>query len=118
MTQLGSTIGKVLPFGVTGLDAINIDFDPQDALTQVEMPGLSVYAEYDRLVSPTLNLERFDEIFEGNPPENLRAEVIPGTNHIFRLVDTMCSSIIASEALPMSQDLVTLMETWLTENGF
>lgn len=118
MTRFGSLIGKVFPFGVIGLDAMNIDYDPYEALTQVDMPGLFVYAEKDMLVSPARNLERFNEVFEGNPPENLRAEVIPGANHIYRLVDTVCYSIVASEDLDMSEDLVTLIEAWLTENGF
>ena len=118
VTRLGALIGKVLPFGVIGLDAINIDYDPYDALTHVDMPGLFVYAEKDILVSHTHNLERFNEVFEGNPPENLRVKVIPRTNHIFRLVDKICYSITASEDLPPSEDLVTLMETWLTKNGF
>jgi hypothetical protein len=118
LTRFGATIGKVIPFGGIGFDALIIDYDPYDVLQNVDMPGLFVYAENDILVSPEHNINRFNEVFDGSPPENLIISVIPDANHVFRVTDSMCTSWYEALEQPFSEDLVTVLENWLTSIGY
>ena len=67
---------------------------------------------------PDQNLERFDEIFDLNPPEHLTAVVIDGANHSFRLVDTPCTTWEQSLTQPFSEELTGVLGDWLTEQGY
>jgi pimeloyl-ACP methyl ester carboxylesterase len=116
-TRFGASVGRIIPVGMIGFDAGIIDYDPREALQTVSSPGLLVFGENDALVPADQNLARFDEIFDRHPPEHLAAAVINDANHSFRLVDAPCTSRAESLRLPLSEELITLLHDWLTEQG-
>lgn len=118
LTRLGAAIGKVFPIGIIGFDTHIIDYDPAEAIKTVSAPGLFVYGEHDTIVFAKHNLERFEEIFEGSPPEHLKLAVIPQATHIFRETPDLCTSRADSLEMPLSEDLVQVLANWLTEIGY
>lgn len=118
LTRLGAAIGKVLPIGIIGFDTHIIDYDPEEAIKKVSAPGLFVYGEHDTIVFEEGNEGRFYEIFEGNPPEHLQVAVIPQATHIFRVTPDLCTSREESLEMPLSEDLVQVLDSWLAEIGY
>jgi len=116
--NLGISIGELTNFGMYGFDARNMRYDPRKALQTVQTPGLFVYAENDNMVTPALNIERMEEIFDGNVPTNLNMVVIDGATHIFRLVDDPCESWENPEEQEQSGQLIEVLHTWLAEQGY
>ncbi len=117
-TRFGASVGRVIPIGVIGFDAGIIDYDPRQALQTVSSPGLLVFGENDVLVPAYQNLARFDEIFDGDPPEHLTTAVIDDATHGFRLVDSLCTSWATSLTLPLSEELTAVLQDWLTGQGY
>ena len=117
-TELGIKIGKVTNFGSLGFDYRTESFDPRAALQTVESPGLFIFAENDILVVPDENLERLDEIFDGNIPDNLKAMVAEHATHSYRMVNTPCDSWNDPTQYEMSSEVVTILNDWLTEQGY
>ena len=115
LTRLGARIGETIPFGMFGFDAGIIDYDPTEALRQVKSPALFVYAERDWMVTPSWNLDRLDEIFEGNVPEHFTAVTISGVNHSFQYVETTCTLPAESTISP---ELITQLNNWLAMQGY
>ena len=113
--DLSVSIGNSTNFGMFGFDARNMDYDPRDALQIVKSPGLYLLAENDALVSPVLNIERLDEIFDGNVPANLSTVVIDNSTHGYKVVNNPCESSIDKE---LSEELVEVLNNWLTEQGY
>jgi len=111
------SIGKITDFGFPGFDARNMSYDPRNALKTVQSPGLFVYAENDNQVTPAPNLERMNEIFENDVPENLSVSVIDDANHAFQLVNDPCVARENPE-LQQSEQLVEVLHTWLAEQGY
>jgi hypothetical protein len=64
------------------------------------------------------NLARFDEIFNGNPPDNLQTVTISGAYHTFHLMDKCPTSIDQILSAPLSDELVQVLQDWLTEQGY
>jgi hypothetical protein len=118
LTQLGAAIGKILPFGIIGFDTHIIDYDPMEAIQSIATHGLFVYGEHDYVVFAQNNTERFNEIFNGSKPNNLTISVIPGANHIFRVTDSFCTTREESLSQPLSEELVEVLEGWLTSIGY
>jgi len=116
--NLGISIGELTNFGMYGFDARNMAYDPREALQTVRNPGLFVYAENDNMVTPTLNIERMEDVFDGNVPANLNMVVIDGATHIFRLVDDPCESWENPEEQEQSEQLIEVLHSWLTEQGY
>jgi len=116
--DLSISIGKITDFGFPGFDARNMSYDPRNALKTVQSPGLFVYAENDDQVTPAPNLERMNEIFENDVPENLSSVVIAGATHAFRLVNDPCESWVHAEQQEQSEQLVEVLHTWLAEQGY
>jgi hypothetical protein len=77
-----------------------------------------VYAENDDQVTPQLSLDRLDELFDGNPPDNLTTVVIDDATHAFRLVDDPCDSWVNVAEQPRSEDLTMVLSNWLSEQGY
>jgi len=118
LTKLGAAIGRVIPVGVIGFDTHIIDYDPIDAIKSVPVPGLFVYGEHDTIVFADRNQQRFNEIFGGSPPEHLQVAIIPQATHIFRVTPDMCTSRADSLEMPLSEDLVQVLDDWLAEIGY
>lgn len=115
ITRIGAQAGETIPFGMFGFDAGIIDYDPAEALQQVQSPALFVYAELDWMVTPAWSFNRLDEIFEGDVPEHFTGVTISGVNHSFHLVETACKQP-AEEII--SSELITLLNDWLTVQGY
>lgn len=118
MDRIGATIGKVIPIGEIGFMSGIIDSDPREALQMVNVPGLLVYGGLDPQVPPEQNLARLDEIFSGSPPEHLETVVISGAQHLFRIVDSKCEIYEDYLSGSLSEELVAVMQTWLTAQGY
>jgi pimeloyl-ACP methyl ester carboxylesterase len=116
LSRFGARAGEVVPFGMFGFDARSFPYDPWEALTSVQSPGLLVYAEYDNLVTPAWALDRLDEMFDGDLPDNLSTVTITDANHGFQIVDGLCEYIEAGR--PLTPDLAVTMNDWLTAQGF
>jgi pimeloyl-ACP methyl ester carboxylesterase len=117
-TELGLKIGKLTNFGLLGFDYRAMGFDPKASLQQVESPGLIIFGENDILVVPDENLERLDEIFDGNVPDNLNVVVSEGATHSFRMVNTPCDSWNDPTQYEQSTEVVTILNGWLAEQGY
>jgi pimeloyl-ACP methyl ester carboxylesterase len=115
--DMSISIGKIIDFGFPGFDARNMSYDPQNALKTVQSSGLFVYAENDNQVTPAPNLERMNEIFENDIPENLSVIVIDDANHAFQLVNDPCVGRENPE-LQQSGQLVEVLHAWLAEQGY
>ena len=116
--DLSMKIGNLTNFGMFGFDARNMGYDPRQAIKTVEMPGLFVFAENDDLVTPALNIERLEEIFDNDVPANLTTVVVDQATHKFRLVETPCESWINPEEQEQSAELSEILNDWLIEIGF
>ena len=118
MTELGVKIGKVTNFGALGFDYRSMSFDPRDSLKTVESPGLYILAEYDILVIPDKSIERMNEIFDDNIPDNLTMAVTANTTHIFRVVNEPCDSWNEPGQYEISTEVVTILDDWLKKLGY
>ncbi len=113
-----ANVGKFLPLGEAYIQARIMDYDPRQALQTVKSPGLMVFAENDPTVPAEVNLARFDEIFNGNPPQNLQTVTISGAYHTFHLTGLCLTSYDEFLSAPLSDELVEVLQTWLDEQGY
>lgn len=118
MTELGEKIGGVVNLGRLGFDYRSLGFDPRDSLQTVESPGLYLFGEYDILVLPEANIERMNEIFNGNVPDNLTMEIAKDATHIFKVVNTPCDSVNDPMQYELSTEVVSILDQWLAELGY
>ena len=116
--RIGAKAGKIIPLGEIAFQAGIFDYDPRQALQTVKSPGLLVFAENDPTVPAIRNLARFDEIFNGNPPENLQTATISGAYHTFHLMNMCLTSIDEILSAPLSDELVQVLQDWLIEQGY
>jgi len=117
-TELGIKIGEVTNFGLLGFDYRSMSFDPRDSLQNVQSPGLYIFGENDILVVPDLNIERLEEIFDGNVPENLSMAVAEGATHVYRIVDDPCDSWNDPTQYEQSTEVIDILNDWLTGIGY
>jgi len=117
-TDLGVKIGKVTNFGLLGFDYRSMSFDPRASPQTVESPGLFIFGENDILVVPDENLERLDEIFDGNIPDHLNVVVAEDATHSYRLVNEPCDSGNDPTQYEQSTEVIDIMNDWLTEIGY
>lgn len=117
-TKLGMKIGKVINFGLLGFDYRSMSFDPRNALETIKNPGLFIFAENDILVIPAKNIERMNEIFDGDVPGNFTMTIVKDATHSFRLVDVPCDSWNESTQYEMSTEVTTILNDWLNEFGY
>jgi pimeloyl-ACP methyl ester carboxylesterase len=118
LVQVSKRIGEITNFGMFGLDARIMGYDPTTALTTVQSPGLLVYAENDDQVTPSVSIDRLNEIFDNQVPSNIQVAVIDGASHAFRLVDDPCDSWVQPENQAQSVQLAEVLHSWLTELGY
>lgn len=118
MVYLSISIGELTDFGFFGFDARNMAYDPRNALKTVRSPGLFVYAENDDQVTPSLNIDRMNEIFDSKVPEHLNVVVIDNASHAFRLVNDPCESWVNVEDQEQSAQLIVVLNDWLTKEGY
>ena len=116
--RVEANVGKVIHLGEMTIQAGIFEHDPRQALQTVKSPGLLVFAENDPTVPADKNLERFNEIFNGNPPENLQTVTISGSYHTFHLMDRCLTSPDQLLSAPLSDELVEVLQTWLDEQGY
>ncbi len=112
------SFGELTNFGYYGFDARNMGYDPREALQITRSPGLFVYAENDNLVTPSLNIDRLNEIFDNDVPENFNVVILDRATHVFRLVNDPCESWENVEDQEQSEQLVEVLHTWLAEQGY
>jgi len=118
LAEIGVKLGKLTNFGMWGFDARNRSYDPRNALLTVKSPGLYVFSENDHLVSPGINIERMEEIFDGVVPPYLNMVVIDNATHRFRLVNDPCEIWHNSNGLEQSKQLTDVLDAWLAEQGY
>lgn len=118
ITELGMKIGKLTNFGLLGFDYRSMGFDPKNSLETVQSPGLFIFGTNDILVIPENNIERLNEIFNDNIPGNLSVAVAKDATHSFRVVNTPCDSWNDSTQYEQSQEVVTILNDWLTQQGY
>jgi uncharacterized protein len=111
-------IGERTNFGMFGFDARNMGYDPRNAIGTVQNPGLFIYAEHDDQVTPSINIDRMNEIFDNNLPEHIGVITIDGSSHAFRLVSNPCESWVNPEEQKQSKQLIEVLNQWLEEQGF
>jgi pimeloyl-ACP methyl ester carboxylesterase len=116
--QFGIRLGASTYFGMFGLDARIMGFDPRDALKTIQSPGLFIFSEHDDLVTPSLNIGRMNEIFDNDLPNNFYITVLDNATHAFQLVNDPCVSWINPEEQDQSEQLTEVLHTWLTEQGY
>jgi len=116
--RLEAILGKVIPIGEARFQAGIFDYDPRQALQTVTSPGLLVFAANDPTVPIAQNLVRYDEIFKNNPPKNLKTITISGAYHTFHLTDMCLASFDELLSAPLSDELVQVLQDWLTEQGY
>lgn len=117
-TELGMKIGKVTNFGLLGFDYRSMNFDPRNALESVESPGLFIFGENDILVIPDKNIERMNEIFDGDVPDHLMMAVARDVTHSFRSVNTPCDSWNDPRQYEISAEVIAILDDWLAELDF
>lgn len=118
MVDLSIKIGNLTNFGYFGFDARNMGYDPRDILQTIQTPGLFVYGENDALVTPSLNIDRMNDIFSNQVPDHLSVVVIDDATHIFRLVDDPCGSFENPEEFELSKQPTDVIDTWLAKLGY
>jgi pimeloyl-ACP methyl ester carboxylesterase len=118
LVQISISIGKATNFGMFGFDARNMQFDPRSALTTVQSPGLFAYSENDDQVTPSINIDRMNEIFNNDVSENISIKVIDGATHVFRLVNDPCESWENPDEQEQSEQLLDVLHSWLTDQGY
>jgi hypothetical protein len=118
MVDLSISIGELTNFGFFGFDARNMGYDPREALQTVQNPGLFIYAENDDQVTPSLSIDRMNEIFNNYVPENFEMLVMDDATHAFRLVNDPCESWVNVEEQEQSEQLVGVLHAWLAEQGY
>ena len=117
-TDFSVKVGKVTNFGLLGFDYRSMGFDPRNALRTVESPGLFIFGENDILVIPDKNIERMNDIFDGNMPDNLTMAVVKDATHSFRLVNHPCDSWNDPRQYEQSTEVVAILNNWLAEQGY
>ena len=118
MVNYSMSIGELTNFGMFGFDARNMGYDPREAIQTVRNPGLFVYAENDDQVTPSLNIDRMNDIFNNDVPEHLKVVVIDNATHAFRLVNEPCESWASVEEQVQSEQLIEVLGAWLAEQGY
>jgi len=118
MVDVSMEIGELTNFGMYGFDARNMSYDPRNAIETVQSPGLFIYAENDDQVSPSLNIDRMNEIFDNKLPEHLAVITIDGSSHAFRLVSNPCESWVNPDEQRQSEQLIEILNQWLEAQGY
>jgi len=118
--RLAATIGRFIPVGEIGYYAGIIDYDPRDVLPKIKVPVLLVFGERDASVPAAKNIQRLEEIFDNDVPENFQTRVIKNATHVFTLTDDMCVAFEGREFLrgEYSDQVVQVLRDWLTEHGY
>jgi pimeloyl-ACP methyl ester carboxylesterase len=114
ISRFGAALGRFIRIGEIRFMSGIIDYDPRQSLRSVNVPGLLVFGEMDPIVPPDQNLERLDEVFGGDVPDNLTTAVIADSQHLFRLVDTECTIYQDFLSGTPSDELVQVLQEWLT----
>lgn len=118
LIDLSIKVGNLTNFGYYGFDARNMGYDPRDILQTIQTPGLFVYGENDALVTPSLNIDRLNDIFSNQVPDHLSVVVIDDATHIFRLVENPCESFENPEKFELSKQPTDVIHTWLVGLGY
>ncbi len=109
MVQYSVNIGKITNFGMFGFDARNMSYDPALALSTANQDGLLLFAELDSLVTPSINLEQLQAIFEGETPPRISTYTLRGANHAFQIVPDICSQRTPN----LSPEYFEIIGSWL-----
>jgi pimeloyl-ACP methyl ester carboxylesterase len=117
LSRFGAAVGKFIHVGIIGFDSGIINYDPEDILLNTKTPGLFAFGENDPYVPGDQNIRRFNEVFP-NGSEHLTATIIAEGNHHFRMTDSVCTSYEEGLQAPFSEQLVEIIEKWLSELGY
>jgi pimeloyl-ACP methyl ester carboxylesterase len=117
-TDISVKLGQATNFGYFGFDARLMFYNPETALKTTSSPGLYVFGEHDVLVTPALNIERMNELFDNEVPDRLTVVTIDDATHGFELVSDPCDAWGDTSTYSMSQELVVVLNDWLVAQGY
>lgn len=116
--DLGMKIGEITNFGMLGFDYRSMHYKPDEALKRIDNPGMYIFGENDPLVPPSVNIERLQEIFDNDVPQNLSTAEIDDADHAFVLTKGLCDHPGDSEERVLSQQLGEVIHDWLSAQGY
>jgi len=83
------------------------NFEPEDMIRKIKVPGLFLFGENDRLVYKDWCIESLNKIFKERIPNNIQYSVIEDANHSFEIAP-FCGDVKRSElkySLQFQQEL-------------
>ena len=114
--QLGYNVGKTFGFiGSARFWYLIADYDNDEVLKSIKCPTLFLFAEHDINVNPDQNIQHFNEVFDGNPPDNFNIEVMKNGQHGFYVVNDRCVDWATAEKQPFDPQFQKLIRQWLIE---
>ena len=90
-------------------------FDPAPHILELEMPSLFAFAEHDAYVYPSWAVSVLNEIFNNRIPDYFSLQIIPDTNHDFKMVN-MCASQEKSDSAAYSTYFQKVFKNWILNN--
>jgi alpha/beta superfamily hydrolase len=99
----------------SGLEGDDVDKYVEKRLKTTEL-GMKI--GNDILVIPDKNVERMNETFDGNVPDNLTMAVAKDATHSFRLVDGSCDSWNDPKQYETSTEVIAILNDWLVKQGY
>lgn len=64
---------------------MKLDYDPSESIRKIDVPALFLFAQNDSKVYPSWSLETLYDMFGTSLPSNFSIQVIPGTDHYFKV---------------------------------
>ncbi len=112
--QLGYNIGKSFGFiGNARFWYLIADYDNDEVLKSIKCPTLFLFAEHDINVDPDQNIAHFNEVFDGNPPDNFKIEVMKSGQHGFYIVKDRCVDWATAEKQPFDPQFQASIRQWV-----
>ncbi len=114
--QLGYNVGK--SFGLIGgarFWYLIADYNHDEVLKSIKCPTLFLFAEHDINVGPGENIAHFNEVFDGNPPDNYTIEVMKGGLHGFYIVKDRCVDWATAEKQSFDPHFQESIRQWVME---
>lgn len=92
-----------------------LDYDPAEALSQIRVPVLAVFAENDLQVPPALNGEPMERALVAAGNGDYTIEIIPGANHLFLASETGNPAEYPTLEKRFVPGLLEMVTQWITE---
>lgn len=66
---------------------MKLDYDPSESIRQLNVPTLFLFAQNDDKVYPSWSVDTLNDMFGTAMPSNFSVQVIPGTDHYFKVAE-------------------------------